>query len=205
MPSSARAVASSQFPRDRTYASSKWVRRTHAQDHRQRHHRPATAPRPHRPHRRRQHPPHPSHRRQGGDATDQLTHGAEHLATTGQFCWPRTGSSTVRHRADPNWPLTTRRSSPHPTSPPTPTTAPWHHLSPAGPPTPAPPNRSPTPNDPHGRPAPPPRRPPSPCDDAHLQRARCQRYPMPAGASHQPDPKLLSLRVNVGRWVVEGP
>ena len=52
-------------------------------------------------HRRRQHPPHPSHRRQGGDATDQLTQRAEHLATTGQFCWPRLGSSTVRRWADP--------------------------------------------------------------------------------------------------------
>ena len=35
--------------------------------------------------RRRQHPPHPSHRRQGGDATDQLTHG--------QNTWPPPGSS----------------------------------------------------------------------------------------------------------------
>ena len=80
------------------------VRRTHAQDHRQRHRRPAPAPRPRRHDRRRQHPPHPSHRRQGGDATDQLTQRAEHLATTGQFCWPRTGSSTVRHWADPTGP-----------------------------------------------------------------------------------------------------
>ena len=61
------------------------LRRAHAQDHRQRHRRPAAAPRPRRAHRRRQHPPHPSHRRQGGDATDQLN--------PGQICWPRTGSS----------------------------------------------------------------------------------------------------------------
>ena len=51
--------------------------------------------------RRRQHPPHTSHRRKGGDATDQLTQRAEHLATTGQFRWPPPGSSTVRHWADP--------------------------------------------------------------------------------------------------------
>ena len=61
------------------------VRRTHAQDHRQRHRRPAPPPRPHRHDRRRQHPPHPSHRRQGGDATDQLSYG--------QNTWPPPGSS----------------------------------------------------------------------------------------------------------------
>ena len=69
----------------------RWVRRTHAQDHRQRHRRPAPAPRPHRPHRRRQHPPHPSHRRQGGDATDQLNYG--------QNTWPPPGSSVGHERA----------------------------------------------------------------------------------------------------------
>ena len=42
-----------------------------------------------------------NNRRQGGDATDQLTQRAQQLATTGQFCWPPTGSSTVRHWADP--------------------------------------------------------------------------------------------------------
>jgi DNA replication protein DnaC len=49
----------------------------------------------------RQRPRHPSHRRQGGEATEPLTCRAEPLTTTGQFCWPRPGSSTVRHRADP--------------------------------------------------------------------------------------------------------
>ena len=67
------------------------VRRTHAQDHRQRHRRPATAPRPRRHDRRRQHPPHPSHRRQGGDATDQLSYG--------QNTRPPPGSSVGHQRA----------------------------------------------------------------------------------------------------------
>ena len=39
----------------------------------------------------RQHPPHPSHRRQGGDATDQLSHG--------QNTWPPPGSSVGHERA----------------------------------------------------------------------------------------------------------
>ena len=68
------------------------VRRADAQDHRQRHRRPAHAPRPRRHHHRRLHPPHPSHPRQGGEATGQLTRAelagrqrAVLVATSGQI------------------------------------------------------------------------------------------------------------------------
>ena len=76
------------------------LRRAHAQDHRQRHGRPAHAPRPHRAHRRRQHPTHPSHRRQGGDATG-LTHRlrAVLLATIARNRWPPPRRSAGRQRA----------------------------------------------------------------------------------------------------------